>query len=85
MDNSENKEETGSGLVKRSASWCLERIGMSLTTWAATLSLIKWQSISMCLVLSWKEGLEAIWIAAWLSQNKRVGEESENPKSFNNC
>ena len=30
-------------------------------------SLTKWQSMSMCLVLSWKTGLQAIWMAAVLS------------------
>ena len=34
-----------------------------------SFSLTRWQSISKCLVRSWKTGLAAIWMALWLSQN----------------
>jgi len=38
---------------------------------------VRWQSISMCLVRSWKTKLWAIWIELWLSQYIGVGWEIE--------
>lgn len=35
-------------------------------------SFVKWQSTSMCLILSWKVGLLAMKINDWLSQNKLI-------------
>ena len=46
-----------------------------------TLSRVKWQSISMCLDLSWKLGLEARWTVAWLWQKTSFGPTSM-PNSF---
>ena len=45
---------------------------------------VRWQSISMCLVRSWKTELWAIWIELWLSQYIGVGWESETPISASN-
>ena len=41
-------------------------------TFSSTLSLIRWQSISMCLVLSWNTRFEPICRIAWLSQNNKA-------------
>ena len=51
-------------------------------TWS--LLRTKWQSTSMCLVLSWKTGLWAMWMADWLSQKTGIGEESGIVNSFVN-
>jgi hypothetical protein len=48
------------------------------------LSQIKWQSISICLLLSWKTGLAAICKAAVLSQYNNVSFGCNILKSFNN-
>lgn len=54
---------------------------MSLTTPCCTFSLIRWQSISTCLVLSWKTIFRAIAMADLLSQNSVVGWEGVTPRS----
>lgn len=59
-----------------------ERMSSTLRKMSTNLSLIKWQSIFICLVLSWKVGLDAIAIAAWLSQNTIVGRNEVIFKSF---
>ena len=55
-------------LVKISVSWSFELTKLVITHPNAIFSLMKWQSTSMCLVLSWKTKLDAICKAAWLSQ-----------------
>lgn len=60
-------------LVKMSASWCWVGTCAVEMIPEVSFSRAKWQSISMCLVHSWKTGLAAIWRAAWLSQYKRIG------------
>ena len=45
---------------------------------------VRWQSILMCLVRSWKTELWAIWIELWLSQYIWVGWESETLISASN-
>lgn len=60
-------------LVWMSASCDEVEIGRSLITPAWTLSLMRWQSISMCFVLSCMAGFCAIRIADWLSQNRGTG------------
>jgi hypothetical protein len=60
-------------LVRKSASCSFVEIGSSFKTPFCNFSLIKWQSISRCLVLSWNTGLEAMCIALWLSQYKTGG------------
>ncbi len=50
----------------------------------AILSRIKWQSIFICLVLSWKTGLAAICKAAVLSQYNNAGFGCNILKSVNN-
>ena len=45
---------------------------------------VRWQSISMCLVRSWKTEFWAIWIEFWLSQYIGVGWEGETPISASN-
>ena len=47
-------------LVKISASWSLELTKLVVMHPDASFSLIKWQSISMYLVLAWKTGLDEI-------------------------
>lgn len=49
------------------------------------LSLMKWQSISICLVLSWNIGVTANCIAELLSQKTKVGWSDCTPKSLSNC
>lgn len=85
FDNSGNKSLDGRALMNMSASWCWDLIGMSLRNPEKTLSRTKWQSISICFVSSWKVGFEAMWIAAWLSENKRIGESTMMWKSFSKC
>ena len=51
-------------LVKMSASWSFELTKLVVTHPDAIFSLMKWQSTSICLVLSWKTGLHAICNAA---------------------
>jgi len=45
---------------------------------------VRWQSISMCLVRSWKTELWAIWIELWLSQYIGVWWEKETLISASN-
>jgi len=45
---------------------------------------VRWQSISMYLVHSWKTELWAIWIELWLSQYIEVGWENETLISASN-
>jgi len=45
---------------------------------------VRWQSISMCLVCSWKTELWAFWIELWLSQYIGVGWEMKTPISVSN-
>lgn len=54
--------------VKKSASCSLDEIGNKWSTPSWSLFQTKWQSISKCLVLSWKTGLAAMYKALWLSQ-----------------
>ena len=49
---------------------------------AVIFSLKMWQSISMCLVRSWKIGFEAICMVDWLSQKSVVSSMYGMPKSF---
>ena len=45
----------------------------NLTSPSLTFSLIKWRSISICLVQSWCTGFLIMFIAAWLSQHIFIG------------
>ena len=85
LDNKENNREEGRALVKISTNWWVEWIGISRMRPWDTVSLMKWQSISICLVLSWKIGLEAMCMVAWLSQKSKVEVDKEIWKSVNNC
>jgi hypothetical protein len=38
-----------------------------------TFSIMKWQSISMCLIRSWKTRFDVMCHAAWLSYNNFIG------------
>ena len=60
-------------LMKRSTSWCCEDTCIVLRQPTCIFSWIRWWSISMCFVLSWKTGLAAIWRVASLSQNSVIG------------
>lgn len=83
LERREDNEDDGRGLVNISASWWAEQIGRSLMDPSVTLSRTKCPSI--CLVRSWNVGLEAMWRAAWLSQNKIAGDEAGIWKSRNSC
>lgn len=50
----------------------------------ATLSLMKWQSTSTCLVRSWCTEFAAMEIAAWLSHFMDTGWREDNPSSLSN-
>lgn len=57
----------GSALVKISANWLKEETWGRVIFLVTTCWRMKWQSISMCFVLSWKTGLLAILVALVLS------------------
>ena len=46
--------------MKISVSWSLELTNLVVMHPDTIFSMIKWQSVSMCLVLSWKTGLDEI-------------------------
>lgn len=69
LDISWDNAEEGMDFVNILANWKCERIGRSFMAPSLILSRIKWQSISIFLVRSWKTGLVARWIAESLSQN----------------
>lgn len=48
-------------------------------------SWMKWQSISICLVLSRNTELEAMWKATWLSQIRVIDKISTNLRSLSSC
>lgn len=81
LDNIPRWEDPKSSLVNRSASWFFERVNwrdmrLEMYSWRK-----KWQSSSTCLFLSWKTGLWAIWIAAWLSEWTGTDNEGEMARS----
>ena len=59
-------------LVSKSAIWEFVLTCNILIYPSKTLSLTRWQSISICFVLSWNTGFVTMWRVAWLSQNKRA-------------
>ena len=71
-----------STLVMMYATWCLLGTWRFRMTPSCILSLTKWQSISMCFVLSWNTRLAAIWIAAWLSENNKASFVWGIPRSW---
>lgn len=46
---------------------------------------MKWQSISLCFVHSWKMGLTTMWRVAWLSQYKGIEVVTGTRKSCKSC
>lgn len=72
----------GKAFVNMSVNCKFERMDSTLRKPSTISSLTKWQSIYMCLVLSWNVGLEAIAIVVWLSQNIIVGRIEVIFKSF---
>lgn len=70
--------------LRRSAICSLLSFFMGITSLDSTLSRIKYQSISTCLIRSWNTRLFAIWWAAWLSQNKGDGAGRWIPRSLRN-
>ena len=72
------------GFVMISASWLCVLTWVKWSNPNCTCSRTKWQSMSMCLVLSWKVGLEAMCKAVWLSQSNLIA-PAETPKSFSSC
>ena len=72
-------------LVRISANWPSELTKLVTMRPENIFSLIKWQSTSMCLVLSWNTRLDAIWSAAWLSRMTFIFAPPPNFNSCNNC
>lgn len=71
-------------LVNTSTNWsCVETWEREIRP-SCNFYLIKWQSKSMCLVLSWKTGLLAMYMAAWLSHFKGIGIRSSTSNSTSN-
>ena len=60
-------------LVKRLTIWSCEDMCIVLRQPTCIFSWIRWWSISMCFVLSWKTGLATIWRVVSLSQNSVTG------------
>ena len=85
LDISLDKVDAGSALVNISASCRLNLTGRTLRNPSTILSRTKWQSISICFVLSWNVGLEAIAVVAWLSHNTVVGIKTFTWRSVISC
>lgn len=66
-------------------SWFSYLTNGVITSPLKILSQTKWQSTSMCLILSWNTGLEAICIAAWLSQDSWIGVVTVKLNFWRNC
>jgi hypothetical protein len=60
------------GLVNISTTWCWVWMWRVRRMPSCILSRTRWQSSSMCLVLSWKTRFAAIWRAAFLSQKSNA-------------
>lgn len=60
-------------LVKNSTSWSADKMGFRSLARNLTCLRTKWQSISMCLVRSYKTSLWEILIALMLSQYRGMG------------
>ena len=71
-------------LVRMSASWSVVGTYSGLITRWFTLSLVKWQSTSTCLVRSWWTGFTAMARAAWLSHLSVTGAVDFVPSSSSN-
>ena len=80
-------------LRRRNWNWVRPRAFVNMTvswsvvgTWIVIKSpnwirsRTKWQSISICLVRSWKTGLAEMWRADWLSQRSSIGWPRWTPK-----
>lgn len=70
-------------LVKMLASWSTLRMYRTSSFRCKTLSLMKWASISMCLVLAWKIGLVARCPILMLSHQIMGAEKHWQCNSFN--
>lgn len=57
-------------LVKKSTNCCEPGMKRGWIKPSLNLLRIVWQPISVCLVRSWKVGLEVIWMTHWLSKLK---------------
>lgn len=66
-------------------SWSLELINPILSFLYNNFSVTKWQLISMCLVISWSTGLEAIWKIVWLPQYNFICWISQNFNTWRSC
>jgi hypothetical protein len=73
----EKKSLEGSCLVKKSESWCVELIGGG-----GGRDVL--EAISLCLVISWKVGLEAMCPIDWLSHQRREEVLNGTWKSLSN-
>ena len=72
-------------LVKMSAICSCDDVWTAVKRPDRILSRIMWQSISICLLRSWNNGLWAMRRANWLSQCKLKGSGWEIPKSARSC
>ena len=70
------------GFVNKSAIWCYEATCIVFNVPFWIFSHIKWQSISMCLVLLWKNLISCNVKAASLSQNNITGLSWFTPRSL---
>ena len=70
------------GLVNTSANWSSVEINLTSSSQAATRSLTKWKSISMCLVRAWKTGLAVRYVAPKLSQDRTGTRCWDTPSSL---
>ena len=64
-----HRQEGDVGLI--SNIYCMVRACCS------TLFLLKWRSISICLLCAWKTRFAASWVALWLSHHTRGGDGRE--------
>ena len=85
LNSIQDKVEEGKAFVNMLASCRLDLIGRTSRNPSTILSRRKWQSISMCLPLSRKVGLESMAMVDWLSQKTIVGNEGVTWRSVSNC
>lgn len=82
LDKRSWNRELECGLVNKSASWRWEETAIGVRRLERNLSCTTWQSMSICLVCSWKTTFLVMWIVARLSQSSRMGRESGREKKI---
>ena len=83
LETRSRKWPRGKVFVKMSAVWSEKVTGRRRKMLANRWWCTRWQSISICLVRSWKTSLCTIWIALRLSQCMTVSEECVRPITSN--